>query len=114
MSIVWEIWNAIHAIIIGAVADPITLGIMIVVVLGAGFMMQGMESLLNATLIALLAFALLGYVRMVTLNKQPAGAYAVTDWHSFATTPALTLLSYALIFALGIAIVNTVRSLVMR
>lgn len=114
MSIIWEIWNAIHAIVTGAVADPISLGIMIVVVIGAGFLMQGMESLVTTTIVAMLAFGLLGYVRAVVMNKQPAGAYATTDWHNFATTPALTLLAYALIFAVGIAIIQTIRSLVFR
>jgi VIT1/CCC1 family predicted Fe2+/Mn2+ transporter len=114
MSIVWEIWNAIHGIITGAIADPIALGIMLVVIVGAGFMMQGLEALVTTTLVAMLAFGLLGYVRAVTLGKQPAAAFATTDWHNFTTTTGLTLLAYALIFAVGIAIVQTVRSLVFR
>jgi hypothetical protein len=109
-----EIWNAISGIVMGAVHDPITLGIALVVLLAAGFMMQGMEALLSTTLLAMLAFALLGYVRMVTLGKQPAAAYATTDWHSFTVTPGLTLLAYLITFAVVIAVVNTVRSLVLR
>jgi hypothetical protein len=112
MSIVWDIWNTIHAIITSS--DMITLGIAAVVVLGAGFMMQGMESLASTTLVALLAFALLGYVRAVTLGKQPAAQFATTDWHNFATTNGLTLLAYVLIFAVGIAVVQVVRSVVIR
>ncbi|HWA90438.1 MAG TPA: hypothetical protein VG889_10405 [Rhizomicrobium sp.] len=112
MSVFWEIWNAIHSIV--TTSDMITLGIAAVVLVAAGFMMQGMESLVTTTLIALVAFALLGYVRAVTLGKQNAIAYATTDWHNFATTPGLTLLAYALIFAIGIAIIQTVRSLVLR
>jgi hypothetical protein len=77
-------------------------------------MMQGMESIASTTLIALLAFALLGYVRAVTLGKQPAAAFATADWHSFATMPSLTLLSYALIFGAGVAVVQIVRSLIGR
>src|ERR1700761_8674229 len=114
MSIVMEIWGAISGIGMGAVHDPITLGIALVVLIGAGFMMQGMESLLTATLLSMLAFGLLGYVRAVTVGKQPAAAFATTDWHSFASTPGLTLLAYLITFAVIIAIVNTVRSLVLR
>jgi hypothetical protein len=114
MSIIWEIWGAIQGIVMGAVHDPITLVIALVVLLAAGFMMQGMEALLSTTLLAMLAFALLGYVRMVTLGKQPAAAFATTDWHNFATTPGLTLLAYLITFAVVIAVVNTVRSLVLR
>ena len=112
MSIVWDIWNTIRAIVTSA--DMITLAIGVVVVLGAAFMMQGMESLASTTLVALVAFALLGYVRMVTLGKQPAAAYATTDWHNFATTNGLTLLGYVLIFAVGIAVANLVLSVVRR
>ena len=114
MSIIMEIWNAIYGIVMGAVHDPITLVIALVVLLGAGFMMQGMESLLSTTLLAMLAFGLLGYVRAVTLGKQPAAAYATTDWHNFASSTGLTLLAYLITFALVIAIVNLVRSMVLR
>jgi hypothetical protein len=112
MSIVWDIWNTIRAIVTSA--DMITLAIGVVVVLGAGFMMQGMESLASTTLVALVAFALLGYVRAVTLGKQPAAAYATADWHNFTTMNGLTLLSYVLIFAVSVAAVQLVRSVVMR
>ncbi len=112
MTIFWDIWNAIHAVI--TTSDMITLGIAAVVLLAAGFMMQGMESLVTTTLIALVAFALLGYVRAVTLGKQNAVAYATTDWHNFLGLPMITLLAYAITFAIGIAVVNLVRSLVLR
>lgn len=112
MSIIWDIWNAIHGIVTSA--DMITLGIAVVVLLAAGFMMQGMEALVNTTLIALLAFALIGYVRAVTIGKQNAAAYATTDWHNFLGLPMITLLAYVITFAIGIAVVNLVRSLVLR
>ena len=112
MSIIWEIWNAIHGIIVSA--DPITLGIAAVVLLAAGFMMQGIEALATTTLLAMLAFGLLGYVRAVTLGKQNAAAFATTDWHNFATMNGLTLLAYGLIFAVGIAVANLVLSIVRR
>src|SRR5215469_4368328 len=112
MSILWDVWNTIHGLVTSA--DWITLAIGVVVVLGAGFMMQGMESIASTTLVALLAFALLGYVRAVTLGKQPAAAFATADWHNFATMNGLTLLSYALIFGAGVAVVQIVRSLIGR
>jgi len=114
MSIIWEIWGAIQGIVMAAVHDPITLGIAVIVLLAAGFFMQGMESLVSTTLVAMLAFGLLGYVRAVVLNKQPAATYATTDWHNFASTTGLTLLAYAITFAIGIAVVNAVRSLIQR
>jgi hypothetical protein len=112
MSILWDIWNTIHGLVM--TSDWITLGIGVAVVLGAGFMMQGMESLASTTLVALLAFALLGYVRAVTLGKQPAAAFATADWHNFTTMNGLTILSYALMFGAGVAVVQIVRSLIGR
>jgi hypothetical protein len=112
MSILWDIWNTIHGIVTSA--DWITLLIAAVVLLAAGFLMQGMEALLTTTLLAMLAFGLLGYVRAVTVGKQNAAAYATTDWHNFATTTGLTLLAYAVVFAVVIAVVHLVRSLIFR
>lgn len=112
MSIVWDIWNTIHAVVTSS--SMTTLGIAAVVVLAAAFMMQGLESLATTTLVALVAFALIGYVYAVTLGKQPAAAYATTDWHNFATMNGLTLLAYGLIFAVGIAAANLLISIVRR
>lgn len=111
MSVFWDIWNAIHNIV--TTSDLITLGIAAVVLLAAGFMMQGMESLLNTTIIALVAFALLGYVRAVTLGKQNAAQYATADWHNFLGLPMIMLLAYTITFAVIIAVVHGVRSLVL-
>jgi len=112
MSIIWDIWNTIHAIVTSS--SMITLVIAAVIVLGAAYMMQGLESLVQTTLIALVAFALIGYVYAVTVGKQPAAAYATTDWHNFATMNGLTLLAYGLIFAVGIAVANLLLSFVKR
>ncbi len=112
MSALTEIWNAIHAIVMSA--DMITLGIAIVVVLVAGFVMEGFNSIISATLVALIGFALLGYVRAVTLGKQEAVAFANTDWHNFLGLPMITLVAYAVLFAVLIAVVHFVRSAVLR
>jgi hypothetical protein len=92
----------------------ITLGIGVVILVAAGFAMQGLESLISTTVIALVAFGLAGFVKAVTIGHQKATEYATTDWHNFTTLNGLTLLAYALTFAIGIAIVHLVRSLVIR
>ena len=112
MSIVWDIWNTIHGIVTSA--DMITLGIGVVILLAAGFVMQGFDSLISTTIIAMIAFGLAGFVRAVTVGGQKAAEYATTDWHNFTTLNGLTLLAYALTFAVGIAVVHLVRSLVIR
>ena len=112
MSIVWDIWNTIHGIVTSA--DMITLGIGVVILLAAGFAMQGIDSLITATIIAMVAFGLASFVRAITIGGQNASEYAATDWHNFTTLNGLTLLAYALTFAVGIAIVHLVRSAVIR
>jgi hypothetical protein len=112
MSIIWDIWNTVHGIIMSS--DWITLGMAAVVLIGAGLIMEGIDSLVTTTLLALLAFALLGYVRAVTLGGQKAADYATADWHNFLDLHMMTLLAYALTFAVGIAVVHLARQLVLR
>jgi hypothetical protein len=38
----------------------------------------------------------------------------VADWHNFTALNALTLLAYGVTFAVGIAVVHLIRSLVLR
>lgn len=111
MSVLNDIWHSMHGIV--ASADVVTLVIMAVIALGAGFMMQSFGSIVTTTFVALLAFALAGYVRAVTAGGQNAAAYAQTDWHGFLGLQMLTLVAYALTFAVVIAVVHFVRSLVL-
>jgi hypothetical protein len=112
MAPVMEVWNAIHGIVTSA--DLITLGIALVILLAAGFTMQSFEGLITTTVVALVAFGLALYVRAITLGGQKAADYATADWHNFTTLNALTLLAYGLTFAVGIAIVRTVLSVIGR
>ncbi len=112
MSFITDLWNSIHAI--ATSADAITLVIAVVIVLAAGYMLESLNGLITTTVLALLAFALAGYVRAVTVGGQNASAYATTDWHNFLALPMLTLLSYAVAFAVVIAVVHLVRTLIAR
>jgi hypothetical protein len=110
MSALMDIWHAIHAVI--ASGDYIALGIVVVVAIIAGFTIQGLTSVISATFWALVAFALLGFVRAVTLGHQEVTAFATTSWHNFLGLGMLTLVAYAVIFAVLIAVVNVIRSAV--
>lgn len=112
MTEIWNIWNAIHGIV--ASADMITLAIAVAILLAAGYLMQAMDGIVTTTLVALIAFALAGYVRAVTMGGQKAAAFATTDWHAFLGLNALTLLAYAITFAVGIAVAHLVLGLVRR
>jgi hypothetical protein len=105
-----DIWHTAHGIL--TTSDLITLGIMAVVAIGAGFMMQSLGSIVTTTVVALVAFALVSYARAVTLGGQNASAYATTDWQAFQNLHMLQLLAYSVTFAVVIAIAHTARSLI--
>jgi hypothetical protein len=105
-----DIWHTAHGIL--TTSDVITLGIMAVVAIGAGFMMQGLGSIVTTTVVALVAFSLVSYVRAVTLGGQNASAYATTDWQAFQNLHMLQLLAYSVTFAVVIAVAHTARSLI--
>jgi len=106
-----DIWSAVHGIILTSGMIPLVL--MAVIALAAGFMMQSFSSIVSATVIAMLAFAAATYAYAVARGAS-AAASAEADWHSFLGLHMLTLVAYALTFAVAIAVVHTVRSLVMR
>ncbi|MEI9887316.1 MAG: hypothetical protein WDN08_12580 [Rhizomicrobium sp.] len=112
MSFLLDIWHAIHAIL--TTSDLITLGVMAVIALGAGIMMSSFGSLVNTTLVALIAFALVEYALAITVGKQNAAAYANTDWQAFQNLHMLTLLAYALIFAVVIGVAHGIRTAIGR
>ncbi len=102
-----DIWHTIHSIL--TTSDLITLGIMAVVAIGAGFMMQSFGSIVTTTLVALVAFALVGYVRAVTLGGRtrrpmPDGRLAGVPESSHAA--AAELIRRVVIFAVVIAVAH--------
>lgn len=111
MSELMNLWHSIMAII--SSSDTVTLVIMAVVVIGAGFAMQSMGSLVTATFGALVLFGLATFVRASLTSKNTVGL-AQSDWHSLLALQVQVLLSYAVAFAVVIAVVHYVRSLVMR
>ena len=112
MSFLMDIWHAVQAIV--TTAGPLNLAIMAVIAIGAGAMMQSMGSVVNTTLVALIAYALVQYVLAITVGKNNAAAYATTDWQAFQALKMLTLLAYALLFGVVVAVAHTARSLISR
>jgi len=107
MSFLMDIWHAVQGVIMSS--DWITLAIMAVIALGAGFLMQSMGALPTTTVVALIAFALAGYVRAVTIGHQNASALAGTDWQAFLNLQMKQLLPYLLVFLVAIAVAHALR-----
>jgi len=112
MSSFMDLWNAITTIFTSA--DMITLAIMIVIVLAAGFIMQGFESIVTTTFVALVLFGVASYVRAVAMNGQNAAQLAETRWHDFLGMTVQSIVAYAIAFAVAIGIVHLIRSVVAR
>lgn len=112
MSSLMDIWHNILGIFNSA--DIITLVIMAVVAIGAGFVMQELGALLSTTVIALLVFGLVLYGKGVLLGGKNAAQLAETNWHDLLALPVQTIIVYAIPFAVVIGIVHVVRSMVMR
>ncbi|MGA7673909.1 MAG: hypothetical protein WCA78_02550 [Rhizomicrobium sp.] len=112
MSSLLDIWHTIQAIITHA--DWITLVIIAVIAIAGGFAIQSFNSILSATVLALIGFVVLVFLRAVTLGKQDFVAYAHTGWHDVLALPMISLIAYAVIFAVLIAVVNLIHSAVFR
>ncbi|HEY5347223.1 MAG TPA: hypothetical protein VIJ72_03450 [Rhizomicrobium sp.] len=111
MSLFWDLWHQIHAIV--ASWDIITMVIALVIIVAAGFAIQSFVALINATLLALVAFGAAGFVRTLLAGGKESASALITDtWHHFLALSMLTALAYAIGFALLIAIVHAVRKLV--
>jgi hypothetical protein len=111
MSVLMDIWSAVHGII--STSGMVPLILMAVIALAAGFMMQSFSSILSATVIAMIAFALATYAYAVARGAS-AVTSALADWHSFLGLHMLTFIAYAITFGIAIAVVHVVRSLVVR
>ncbi|HEX3810717.1 MAG TPA: hypothetical protein VHW02_13570 [Rhizomicrobium sp.] len=107
-----DIWNSIYAIF--ATADWITLLIIGVVVLGVGFMTESLATIITSTFIALVVYAVAQFVRAIATGGANASALAQADWHTFLAWPMQGFIAYAIAFAVLIAIVSLLRTLVLR
>jgi hypothetical protein len=113
MSALLDIWHSVIAIVTSG--DWITLAIMAVIALAAGFSMQSFGSIVTSTFVALVVFALAIYLRAIaTGGTKNASALAQTDWHNLLALSVHSVLAYAIAFAIVIGAVHIVRTLVTR
>ncbi|HSC60635.1 MAG TPA: hypothetical protein VLC29_05350 [Rhizomicrobium sp.] len=106
-----DIWNTIQSIVHSA--DTIQLVLMAVVALGAGFMMMELGSVVSTTVVALIAYAILNFIRAIVLQHADITGLLTADWKAFEVMTGLVIISYAILFGVVIAIVSTVRGLVL-
>lgn len=111
MSALLDIWHTIQAVVTSA--DYYTLGAAVLIIIIAGFLMEGVRSVVPVTLVALLAFVLVKTALAMTVGgAHDVEALATADWKAFVDLKMLVLLAYSLVFGVLISVVNVVRSAV--
>jgi hypothetical protein len=114
MSVVMDLWHSIVHIIVSS--DWITRAIMLVIAIGAAFMIEGLGSLVSATVGSLVIFGLATTIYAAATAKGGANWSGMpqADWVALHSVNVPTLLAYAIVFAVAIGVLSFVRSLVLR
>jgi len=109
MSALMDIWHAIQAV--ATSADYWTLATAVLVIIVAGFIMESLSSLIPVTLMSLIIFTLVKFALAMTVGGQhDAEALGLSYWQAFVDLKMLTLLAYAIVFGVLIAVVNLIRT----
>ena len=108
MPILLDLWNSVAAVFDSF--DRFTYAIMAIIVVGAGFVMPNMASIVTATFAALVTFALAVFAR-TALSTQDAGTVVRAEWDNLLLLQMHTLLPYAVVFAAAIAVIHGLRAL---
>ncbi len=114
MSAITDIWHTIQGILTGP--DHITVAIIVLVAIGAAFMIEGLAAIINSTFVALVAFGVVQIIRQAATGggKGDISGMIQGDWHALMGWQVQMLLAYAIIFAVLIAVLSTIRNLVFR
>jgi len=112
MSALMDIWHSTLGLFTSG--DMISIAIIVVIALAAGFFMESVGSLVTTTFLALVVFGIATYVRAMVMNKGDAGALAQTDWSHLLKLTVHDVLPYVIVFAVLITLVNVARSAIGR
>jgi hypothetical protein len=114
MSAITDIWHNIHGVL--TTSDYITLAIILVVAIAVAFMTEGLAAIVTSTFIALVAYGVIVMARSAVMggSKMDVSTLVQTDWHNLMGWQIQMLLAYAIIFAVLIAVLSTIRNLVFR
>ena len=114
MSVVMDLWHSIVGIV--TTSGWITLAIMLVIAIGAAFMIEGVGSLVTATVGALVVFGLATTIYAAATAKSGANWSGMpqSDWTALHSVTVPTLLAYAIVFAVVIGVLSFIRSIVLR
>jgi hypothetical protein len=95
--------------------DWVRLVAIAVIIIAAGFFMQGFGQILNVTALALVIFVVVSMVRQLMAPEAPdVEALLQQNWDAFLALEVKVLLVWFLVFGVLISVVYFVRSLVMR
>jgi ABC-type transport system involved in cytochrome bd biosynthesis fused ATPase/permease subunit len=114
MSIIMDLWHAIIGIVTTSGAVPLV--IILVIAVAAAFMIEGLGSLVSATVGALIVFGLATTIYAAATAKGGANWSGMpqADWAALHQLTVASLLAYAILFAIAIGVINFVKTLVVR
>jgi len=112
MGFINDIWHAVLTLVTSF--DVFAIGLAVLAAVAAGFVMNSLGQILTHTVVALIAFAVLSFGKAVLVDGKNASAHLDASWQQFLALPMLTLLAYAIVFGIAVAIVGTIRSVVLR
>jgi hypothetical protein len=114
MSIIMDLWHAIIGIVTTSGAVPLV--IMLVIAVAAAFMIEGIGSLVSATVGAVIVFGLATTIYAAATAKGGANWSGMpqADWAALHQFTVASLIAYAILFAVVIGVINFVKSLVVR
>jgi hypothetical protein len=114
MSALTDLWNTIHGIL--TTSDWITLAIIAVIAILLAFFSEGLGSLITMVIGALIVFgiAIIARAAIQGGSKTDFGTLVQTDWHNAMALPLQTLLAYAIIFGVIIAVIGIIRTAIGR
>jgi len=111
MSALIDTWNSVGAAF--APFDAVTFALMAVFVVGAGYMMDNVASILTFTFGTLVIFAFAVFAR-AAWNTNDIETLARSDWNALLALQLHSLAPYALVFGLLIALVYALKSFATR
>jgi hypothetical protein len=109
MSAILGIWNQI--VVLATTTDVAMLIVAVLIVVGAGLLIQNIGALVTATIAGLAVFGFANYAQGVALKGENAVAAASTDWQKLTDMHGGMLIAYFISFLVLTAIVFFVRSM---
>ncbi|MGH6871814.1 MAG: hypothetical protein ACREHE_09925 [Rhizomicrobium sp.] len=113
MTALTDIWNTIHGILTSN--DWMLIGTIVVSAIIIAWFTEGLSALLSSTVMALILIVIATFAEAaIKAGGKDIGTLAQTDWTALMKMPMGTVLAYAIIAAVLIAVISAIKSAIGR